>query len=78
MIALEIMLIEHVRAWDVCAGMCLLFEAGGIMASGNPGEWNAAIDSRKYLAVRAAPSGQREIVEEFWKVIGDDRMDYSS
>jgi myo-inositol-1(or 4)-monophosphatase len=65
-------------AWDVAAGWCILYESGGIMVSGNPGDWNPEIDGRKYLAVRAAPSGQKDIVEEFWKVIGDDRLEYSS
>jgi myo-inositol-1(or 4)-monophosphatase len=65
-------------AWDVAAGWCILSEAGGIMASGNPGDWEPAIDGRKYLAVRAAPSGQKEIVEEFWAVVGDSRMEYES
>jgi myo-inositol-1(or 4)-monophosphatase len=65
-------------AWDVAAGWCILNEAGGIMASGNPGDWEPKIDGRKYLAVRAAPSGQKQIVEEFWGVIGDGRMEYES
>lgn len=65
-------------AWDVCAGWCILEEAGGIMASGNPGNFDPEMDSRVYLAVRGAPSGQKEIVEEFWKVIGDKALDYSS
>jgi len=65
-------------AWDVAAGWCLLTEAGGLMASGNPGDWEPAIDGRKYLAVRAAPSGQKQIVEEFWSVIGDGRLEYES
>lgn len=64
-------------AWDVCAGWCILKEAGGIMAGGNPGQWAPAVDERKYLAVRGAPSGQKELVEEFWGVIGDGAMDYS-
>ncbi|KAF3350679.1 hypothetical protein VdG2_01143 [Verticillium dahliae VDG2] len=64
-------------AWDVCAGWCLLTEAGGIMASGNPGNWEPELDGRLYLAVRGAPSGQRELVEEFWAAMGDHRMDYS-
>jgi myo-inositol-1(or 4)-monophosphatase len=64
-------------AWDVAAGWCILSESGGIMASGNPGE-DVAIDGRKYLAVRAAPSGQQDIVEEIWKVIGDGRLEYES
>ncbi|RYP54671.1 hypothetical protein DL768_000607 [Monosporascus sp. mg162] len=65
-------------AWDVCAGWAILAEAGGIMASGNPGNWEPAIDERKYLAVRGAPSGQKELVEEFWSVVGDHRMEYES
>jgi myo-inositol-1(or 4)-monophosphatase len=64
-------------AWDVCAGWCILSEAGGIMVSGNPGEWETELDSRVYLAVRGAPSGQKEIVSEFWGVIGERRMDYT-
>ncbi|KAG5925535.1 hypothetical protein E4U42_004191 [Claviceps africana] len=64
-------------AWDVCAGWCILKEAGGVMVSGNPGDWDPALESRVYLAVRGAPSGQKELVEEFWNVIGDRRMDYS-
>jgi myo-inositol-1(or 4)-monophosphatase len=64
-------------AWDVCAGWCILAEAGGIVADGNPGNWDPSIDGRVYLAVRGAPSGQKELVEEFWKVMGDSRLDYS-
>lgn len=63
-------------AWDVAAGWCILEEAGGRMVSGNPGEWETALDSRVYLAVRGAPSGQEGIVEEFWRVIGEGRMEY--
>lgn len=63
-------------AWDVCAGWCILNEAGGVMVSANPGEWETELDSRLYLAVRGAPSGQKEIVQELWDVIGDGRMDY--
>ncbi|KAM3087066.1 hypothetical protein ACMFMG_001175 [Clarireedia jacksonii] len=65
-------------AWDVAAGWCILVEAGGIMVSGNPGEWEIEVDHRKYLAVRGAPSGQKNIVEEMWGVIGDRRMLYES
>jgi myo-inositol-1(or 4)-monophosphatase len=63
-------------AWDVCAGWCIVSEAGGMVVSGNPGDWETQLDSRVYLAVRGAPSGQREIVEEFWAVVGEGRMDY--
>lgn len=62
-------------AWDVCAGWVILSEAGGIMADGNPGSWAPRLDGRKYLAVRAAPAGQKEIVEEFWGFI-QGRLDY--
>lgn len=63
-------------AWDVCAGWCILREAGGIMASGNPGDWDPALDARVYLAIRGAPNGQRETVEEFWRVVADGKMEY--
>jgi myo-inositol-1(or 4)-monophosphatase len=65
-------------AWDVAAGWCILTEAGGIMVGGNPGDWEATVEGRKYLAIRGAPSRQKEIVEEFWKVIGDGRLEYES
>ncbi|EFX06032.1 inositol monophosphatase [Grosmannia clavigera kw1407] len=63
-------------AWDVCAAWCILTEAGGIMASGNSGCWDPALDSRVYLAVRGAPAGQRAIVEELWGVLGDSKIVY--
>lgn len=53
-------------AWDVCAGWVILCEAGGIVVDGNPGGWEIPVDHRKYLAVRAAARGQRELVSEFW------------
>lgn len=55
--------------WDVCAGWIILTEAGGVIVDGNPGGWETKLDGRKYLAVRGAPSGQKEIVEEFWSYI---------
>ncbi|KAH8819020.1 hypothetical protein F5884DRAFT_759219 [Xylogone sp. PMI_703] len=63
-------------AWDVSAAWCILIEAGGVMVDGHPGEWKPPIDNRRYLAVRPAMRGQREFVEEFWSVIGDDRTTY--
>lgn len=63
-------------AWDVAAAWCILTEAGGIIVDGHPGEWNPPINNRRYLAVRPATGGQREFVEEFWSVIGDDRSTY--
>ena len=64
-------------AWDVCAGWVILTEAGGVIVNGNPSTWGAAIpvDHRKYLAVRGAPTGQRELVEEFWSHV-EGTMEY--
>ncbi|KAK3945695.1 inositol monophosphatase [Diplogelasinospora grovesii] len=64
--------------WDVAAAYCILKEAGGLIAGGNPGDWDAPIDGRKYLAVRPASSGQEDIVKEFWSVMGDQKMEYNS
>ncbi|PGH22986.1 hypothetical protein AJ80_02901 [Polytolypa hystricis UAMH7299] len=65
-------------AWDVCAGWVILTEAGGIMADGNPGNWDCKVDGRKYLAVRGSPNGegQKEIVEELWSHIHGDGFEY--
>lgn len=67
-------------AWDVCAGWAILTEAGGRVVNANPGDWDPAIDERKYLAVRAAPDPAQQVavIEEFWRVVGDSRMDYES
>ncbi|KAL1965423.1 hypothetical protein VTN77DRAFT_5679 [Rasamsonia byssochlamydoides] len=64
-------------AWDVCAGWVILKEAGGIIVGGNPGNWDAKVDGRTYLAVRPSPNGQgqKEIVEEFWSHI-QGRLEY--
>lgn len=64
-------------AWDVCAGWCMLVEAGGIMVGGNPGEWECEVDGRSYLAVRGG-EGQNGIVEEVWGCMGGGRMIYES
>lgn len=63
-------------AWDVAAAWCILVEAGGLVVDGHPGGWDPPVDNRRYLAVRPATTGQREFVEEFWGVIGDDRSTY--
>ncbi|KIW08149.1 uncharacterized protein PV09_01081 [Verruconis gallopava] len=55
-------------AWDVCAGWCILNEAGGLMADANPGNWEPRIDERRYLAVRKG-EGQKAIVEELWSYV---------
>ncbi|TID25322.1 inositol monophosphatase [Venturia nashicola] len=55
-------------AWDVCAGWVILTEAGGMVVDANPGNWEARVDGRRYLAVRGA-SDQKKVIEEFWGVI---------
>lgn len=62
----------------MAAGWLILTEAGGIVVDANPGNWSPAVDGRRYMAVRAAPTGQREIVEEFWSVIPEGGYDYSA
>ena len=52
-------------AWDVCAGWCILNEAGGVMVDANPGNWKPVLEQRRYLAVRAG-EGQKAIIEQFW------------
>ncbi|EXJ80695.1 hypothetical protein A1O3_06979 [Capronia epimyces CBS 606.96] len=63
-------------AWDVAAAWCVLTEAGGIMVDGHPGDWDPSINNRRYLAVRPASEGQRELVEEFWSILGNERSTY--
>ncbi|KAI5194012.1 hypothetical protein AUEXF2481DRAFT_41971 [Aureobasidium subglaciale EXF-2481] len=62
--------------WDVAAAWCILEESGGMMVDGHPGNWIPKLDGRRYLAVRGAPGGQREIVEDFWAILGEDRSTY--
>ncbi|CAN6660810.1 inositol monophosphatase 2 [Trichomonascus vanleenenianus] len=63
-------------AWDVCAGWVILEECGGRMVSGNPGEWNPAVDSRVYLAVRGGEN-QEKFIEDFWSHV-QGTLSYSS
>ena len=57
--------------WDVCAGWCILEEAGGMVTGANPGEWEPSLEGRSYLAVRGAPAGQVKVVEELWSHMGE-------
>ncbi|KAI1258250.1 hypothetical protein MGN70_001299 [Eutypa lata] len=61
--------------WDVSAGWLILSEAGGIVVDTNPGVWDVAVDGRGYMAVRGAPAGQKELVEEFWGHVAG-QLDY--
>ncbi|KAL6707773.1 hypothetical protein ACN47E_003673 [Coniothyrium glycines] len=65
-----------VLAWDVCAGWCILQEAGGIVASANPGDWAPEVDGRCYFAVRAAKRDeQEEVVKAVWDIMGERRFE---
>ncbi|KAF1812817.1 inositol monophosphatase [Eremomyces bilateralis CBS 781.70] len=55
-------------AWDVCAGWCVLEEAGGYVVDANPGGWEPKVEGRRYLCVRGG-EGKKEFVEEFWRVV---------
>ena len=55
-------------AWDVCAGWVILEEAGGKMVGAHQGDWNPAIDQRRYMAVRGG-EGQKQIIQEFWSCV---------
>ncbi|KAH7354558.1 hypothetical protein BKA66DRAFT_430443 [Pyrenochaeta sp. MPI-SDFR-AT-0127] len=63
--------------WDVCAGWIILEEAGGMVASANPGEWDPTLEGRLYLAVRHAKrEEQKAVVEELWGIMGDRKFTY--
>lgn len=63
--------------WDVCAGWIILEEAGGIVASANPGDWEPTLEGRLYLAVRSAKRQEQEaVVKELWGMMGDRRFHY--
>ncbi|QRC95600.1 inositol-1-monophosphatase, partial [Parastagonospora nodorum SN15] len=63
--------------WDVAAGWCILEEAGGIVASANPGDWDPTLEGRLYFAVRHAKrEEQKAIVDELWDIMGDRKFVY--
>lgn len=66
-----------VWVWDVCAGWIILEEAGGIVASANPGDWEPTLEGRLYFAVRHAKrEEQKAVVEELWDIMGDRKFVY--
>ncbi|KAF1916330.1 hypothetical protein BDU57DRAFT_516367 [Ampelomyces quisqualis] len=66
-----------VWVWDVCAGWIILEEAGGIVASANPGDWEPTLEGRLYFAVRHAKhEEQKAVVEELWAIMGDRKFVY--
>ncbi|KAF2800599.1 inositol monophosphatase [Melanomma pulvis-pyrius CBS 109.77] len=61
--------------WDVCAGWIILEEAGGVVVSANPNDWNPELESRCYLAVRGAKMREQEaVVKELWGLMGDRKF----
>lgn len=67
-----------VWSWDVCAGWVILEEAGGIVASANPGDWNPTLEGRLYFAVRKAEEHeQKAVVKELWGIMGDRKFEWT-
>jgi myo-inositol-1(or 4)-monophosphatase len=63
--------------WDVAAGWIILEEAGGIVASANPGDWEPTLEGRLYFAVRAAERTEQDgVVKELWQLMGDRKFDF--
>lgn len=66
-----------VWVWDVAAGWLIVEEAGGIVASANPGNWQPTLEGRTYFPVRAAKREEQEaVVKELWEVMGDHKFVY--
>jgi myo-inositol-1(or 4)-monophosphatase len=66
-----------VWCWDVAAGWLMVKEAGGIVASANPGDWHPTLEGRCYFPVRAAKrEEQKALVQELWAVMGDRKFVY--
>ncbi|KAK7187354.1 inositol monophosphatase [Paraphaeosphaeria sporulosa] len=63
--------------WDVCAGWIILEEAGGMVASANPGDWEPTLEGRLYLAVRGAKRAEQEgVVKQLWDMMGERKFIY--
>ncbi|KIW05452.1 uncharacterized protein PV09_03341 [Verruconis gallopava] len=62
--------------WDVCAGWLIVEESGGIIAGANSGEWEPTLEGRSYFSVRAAPSGQKEIIGQVWSLMEGQKFTY--
>ncbi|CAI6274400.1 unnamed protein product [Periconia digitata] len=67
------------KVWDVAAGWCIVEEAGGIVASVNPGDWQPTMEGRVYFPIRKAePEEQKAVVGEFWAHMGERRFQYGA
>lgn len=63
--------------WDVAGGWAILEEAGGIVASANPGDWEPTLEGRLYFAVRHAKrEEQKAVVEELWGIMGEKKFEF--
>jgi len=62
--------------WDVCAGWLIVEESGGIIVGANPGEWEPTLEGRSYFPVRAAPAGQKKIVQQVWSLMEGKSFTY--
>ncbi|KAF2101924.1 inositol monophosphatase [Rhizodiscina lignyota] len=61
--------------WDVAAGWIILLEAGGLVVSANPGDWEPGVEGRLYMGIAAAERQQQEsIVEEVWAMMGEGKF----
>lgn len=68
-----------VYVWDVCAGWIILEEAGGMVASANPGDWEPTLEGRVYFAVRRAKREEQEgVVRALWDIMGDRRFVFAN
>lgn len=64
-------------AWDVAAGWCVLEEAGGMVVSANPADWEPSVEGRVYLGVRAGKRSEQEgVVRQVWEQMGEGRFVY--
>ena len=66
-----------VWVWDVAAGWLIVEEAGGIVASANPGDWQPTLEGRTYFPVRCAKREEQEaVIKELWEMMGDRKFVY--
>ncbi|KAH7081892.1 hypothetical protein BKA63DRAFT_530825 [Paraphoma chrysanthemicola] len=66
-----------VWVWDVAGGWAILEEAGGVVASANPWDWDPTVEGRLYFAVRHAKRDeQKAVVEELWGMMGERKFVY--
>ena len=71
--------------WDICAGWCVVREAGGRVVGANEGvlDGEVGLEGRGWLVVRAVGEGdgdgrqmQDGVVREVWGCLGGGRLVY--